>query len=42
VQIILHTLLTAGGETTSSLVGNAVRLLPMTRNYNSVCVKDPR
>jgi cytochrome P450 family 144 len=27
VQIILHTLLSAGGETTSSLVGNAVRLL---------------
>jgi cytochrome P450 len=26
-QIILHTLLSAGGETTSSLVGNAVRLL---------------
>jgi cytochrome P450 family 144 len=27
VQIILHTLLSAGGETTSSVVGNAVRLL---------------
>jgi cytochrome P450 family 144 len=27
VLIILHTLLSAGGETTSSLVGNAVRLL---------------
>ena len=27
MQIILHTLLSAGGETTSSLVGNAVRLL---------------
>ncbi|MCW2627811.1 cytochrome P450, partial [Mycobacterium sp.] len=27
VVIILHTLLSAGGETTSSLVGNAVRLL---------------
>jgi cytochrome P450 family 144 len=27
VQIIVHTLLSAGGETTSSLVGNAVRLL---------------
>ena len=27
VQIILHTLLSAGGESTSSLIGNAVRLL---------------
>ena len=27
VRIILHTLLSAGGESTSSLVGNAVRLL---------------
>jgi cytochrome P450 len=27
VQVILHTLLSAGGETTSSLVGNAIRLL---------------
>jgi cytochrome P450 len=41
VQIILHTLLSAGGETTSSLVGNAVRLLADDRELQQLLREKP-
>jgi len=41
VQIILHTLLSAGGETTSSLVGNAVRLLADDRELQELLREKP-
>jgi cytochrome P450 len=41
VQIILHTLLSAGGETTSSLVGNAVRLLADDQELQQQLREDP-
>jgi cytochrome P450 len=41
VQVILHTLLSAGGETTSSLVGNAVRLLADDRELQQLLREQP-
>jgi cytochrome P450 family 144 len=42
VQIILHTLLSAGGETTSSLVGNAVRLLADDQELQQLLREQPQ
>jgi cytochrome P450 family 144 len=42
VVIILHTLLSAGGETTSSLVGSAVRLLADDQDLQQLLREQPR
>jgi cytochrome P450 len=42
VLIILHTLLSAGGETTSSLVGNAVRLLADDQELQQLLREQPK
>jgi cytochrome P450 len=42
VLIILHTLLSAGGETTSSLVGNAVRLLADDQELQRLLREQPK
>jgi cytochrome P450 len=42
VVIILHTLLGAGGETTSSLIGNAVRLLADDQELQQSLREDPK
>jgi cytochrome P450 len=42
VLIILHTLLSAGGETTSSLVGNAVRLLADDQELQQLLRERPK
>jgi cytochrome P450 len=42
VVIILHTLLSAGGKTTSSLVGNAVRLLADHRDLQQLLREQPK
>jgi cytochrome P450 len=41
VQVILHTLLSAGGETTSSLVGNAIRLLADDHELQQLLREEP-
>ncbi len=43
VTVILHTLLSAGGESTTSLIGNAVRMLaedPATQHHLRECPQD--
>jgi cytochrome P450 len=40
-NIILHTLLSAGGESTTSLLGNAVRILAEHRNLQNQLREDP-